>query len=451
MSTNGTGSDEPIKSNVSLDALGNPGAPAPVNTPDGTGTPPATPEGASAGTPPAGTPPAATPPSGDGTPPANVEPTVLPTTFDGLLPLITATSGTQEVADLRNTLLTTFKGNNIDATGNILNDKGEVVLKAETLKVYLETEKLPTNAEGKYVNDKGEVVGEPEPQATLIDTVKGALATNFGLDLSTVEVEDTEEGLVALTQEAIKQKSNSAIYNFLEAHPDIKGLYQHIRLGGKVEDYNSSFIDYGTINVKTLDESAKIDLLNKMFTSQGVPNKDNLIKLINGAGEEEVNKAVSGALVYLDNKQKQETASRTAQLQAQAKQEAEETEKYWNTVHQVVKDGKVGAITIPVTDRDAFFEYMSKPVTEDLISANDLDAEKDSLEFQLAMSYLRFKKGDINKLVQTLSRQERVESLQDKLKRLQGRTDNGSAPRTGNQQQGNGDSISLTRLLGNKS
>jgi len=437
----GGSSDEPIKSNVSLDALG---SPAPIGVPPVV-VPPVEPQG----TPPAGTPPVVDPVPPVGTPPVVEAPQGLPTTFEGLLPLISADSGTQEVADTRNELLSTFKGNKIDSTGNILNDKGEVVLKASTLKAYIETGDLPTNAEGKFINDAGEVVGEPAPAPSLIETVKSSLTTNFGLQLDTVDVPDTEEGLVALTTEAIKQKSNQAIHSFLEAYPDIKGLYQHIRLGGKVEDYSSSFVDYGTINIKSLEEGSKLDLLNKMFTLQGVPNKDNMINLIKGAGEDELNKAVSGALVYLDGKQKQDSAAREAQLKQREAQEARDTEQYWNTVQGVVKQGKVGELNIPATERDAFFAYMAKPVTDDLVSANDLDAENDSLEFQLAVSYLRFKKGDINKLVQNLARQERVETLKEKLNKLKGKTDNGAVPITGNQSNAGGGNLSLTSLLGN--
>lgn len=459
MVTDGNGNDNHVKSNVSLDALAGLGNPNPNPTPTGdpnggttppnNGTPAGDPNGTPAGT---GTPPTGDPNGGTGTPPVNTPPVVdaIPENVDELLPLLSDVSNTNpELVKYRQLLLTTFKGNTLDASGNVLNEQGEVVLTTETLKKYLTTGELPTNEKGEIVNVKGEVIGKASPPVSVVQTFKEGLKTQLGIDLPNVEVPDTEEGLFKLTQEAIKVRSIQAINGFLEAHPDVKGLYQHIKLGGKVEDYKSAHVDYSSINIKTLEETSKVDLLNKMFTLQGVPNKDNMINLIKSAGEEELNKAVAGAVLYLDGKQKQEAADRETQLVAQAKREQDETIKYWTTVEGVVKEGKVGDIVIPLADRDAFFAYMSKPVTEDMYSANDVDAEKDSLDFQLLVSYLRYKKGDISTLASIISKQNHVEGLRAKFEKLAHITGNGSVPITGNNVN-NGKALTLDELLGGK-
>lgn len=454
MVTDGTG-NEPPKSNVSLDALAGLGNPAPIDNngagagDGGTGTPPVgnpNPDGGAGTNPPAGDPQGVG--TGAGTPPSQDPPTfTFPDKIEELLPLLAdANNVVPEVVEYRNLLLTTFKGKTLDTSGNVLNEQGEVVLSADTLTKYVTTGELPTNEKGEIINAKGEVIGVSTPPASTVSVVKESLKTQLGIDLSTLDVPDTEEGLVQLTQEAIKERSKGAIINFLEANPDIKGLYQHIRLGGKVEDYKSSHIDYGSINIKTLEESSKIDLLNKMFTLQGTPNKDNMIELIKGAGEEQLNKAVAGAVLYLDGQQKQENLAREQALAAKAKQEADETVAYWNNVNTLVTNGKVGDIVIPLNEREAFFNYMSKPVTDDLYSANDLDAEKDALEFQLLVSYLRYKKGNVSTLANIIAKQNQVENLKSRFDKLANITGNGTVPITG-KDVNNGAPLSLDILM----
>ncbi len=440
----------PIETNVNLGDLltNNPNNNQPPASLEGGNPPPANLEGAN------GNPPANPPAPLEGNqppnqPPAVVEPLVI-NTFEDLLPHL-GNSTDAGVVQLKTDVLTVFKGNSIDAQGNVLGQNNEILLSAENFKKYVDTGDLPLNDKGEVVNAQGIVVGKSNEVPTpTIELVRNKLQENLGIEFKNPDIlslEDTEENLVALTQEAIKLKSVLAISNFLDAQPEVKGLYQHLALGGTVDTYSASNLDYKSIDIKKLEEGGKLDLLNKMFTLQGVPSKDNLIALIKNAGEEELNKNVSAAILYLDTNQKQKNEARDNQLKQLAIQEAQETTEHWNKVQDVVKGGKVGEIVIPLAERDAFFNYMALPVNDDMISANDLKAEQDSLEFQLLVSYLRFKGGDISKLAKGIAGQNRVITLQERSAKLRGLTENGSVPIPANQNQGS--SITLDNLLGN--
>lgn len=457
MVTEGTGSNEPIKSNVSLGALGNPN-PNPEPNAGGTGNPDPNGNPHPQGTPPNGqpsgdgNPPAGNPnPNGSGNPPSNAgADNKLPETFNELLPFLSANSNDNaEVNALKGQLLETFKATAIDDKGNLLDATGDIIFKAETLQKFIDSDELPVNEKGELVNDKGEVIRQVQTPRNIVADLKTSVEADFGIQFADdVDFPDTEEGLKLLIKESVKAKSTNAIKSFLESNPALKGFYQHLALGGSPETYSSNNVDYKSINIKTLDEGAKVDLLNKMFTAQGLPNKDNMLNLIKTAGQEELDKAVAGAVLYLDHQQTEKTKAQEAQLLAQQEQEAKAVEAYWEDVNKlVVKEGKLGRVVIPTTDREAFFNYMARPVDDDYNSADSLAAQKDSLEFQTLVSYLRFKGGDISKLASIIASEKRLETLAERMARIK-ETDNGEGvPRTVKGNSGSG-SISLGSLLG---
>lgn len=344
--------------------------------------------------------------------------------FNSILPLLTnlIDNSNEDISSLRSSLLETFNGKNFSNKGDLLDSKGEVLLTSEQLKTYIDTEELPKNEKGEIVNAKGEVLNIDLNTEPLINEVRTTLEAELGLTFpEDFTVKDTTKGIVDLTVEAIKRKSISAVKDFLEAYPEVKGFFQHMQLGGNPKDYSQSNIDYKSINIKTLSEDSKLDLLTKAFTAQSVPNKDNLISLIKNAGEEELNKNVAGAILYLDKKQEEVVKGREEQIKQQLIVEQEETNKYWNSVEQtIVSKGKLGTITIPNSERRKFFEYLSKPINDNLDSQNSLASEKDSLEFELLVDYLRYKGGDISKLAQHIANEQRVSTLRERASKLKG-------------------------------
>ncbi len=444
MEANDAGKDKPIESNVSLgEMLGG----STIIT-----------ESPVIQTPPVITPPVVTDPNSSITPTIGNEPVVQPIvpeveTFEGLVSNFNSETISDELKETKETLLSTFKATKIDTKGNLLNDANEVILSADKLKNYIDNDILPIDDKGNVINDKGEILqtkAEVDKQNSVIIPIKSALETNFAIKLAdNLDFPETEEGIIQLVSEAIKTKTTNAVRTFLDAVPEVKGFYQHLALGGTAETYTSSNVDYKGINIKNLDESAKIQLLAKSFTLQETPNKDNIIDLIKKAGEEELNKATASAILFLDKKQTETNVAKDRELQALNIQEEQETEQYWNDVNKVVKDGKLGRINIPLAEREAFFNYMSKPINTNYESAESVDSAKDSLEFQLLVSYLRYKKGDISKLAESISKEDKVVNLKSKLANLTRRIDNGVPITTssGNSGKPSGN-LSLDGLLG---
>jgi hypothetical protein len=382
---------------------------------------PVTPEG---GTPPAGTPPATVVPQGvhvipnTQTPPSN-------TTGDNDDDFDTFISRlaepTEDDKSLIDTIISTFKGANLDTSGNVLNDKGEIILSVDKLKNFIDKDELPLNDKGDLVNDKGEVIKtalDIQKENSIILAAKTQIENNFGIQFpQDFNVEDSTDGLLTLVEEAVKINNTGTVVKFLESNPELKSYYQHLALGGNPNEYKSTNVNYKAIDVKTLSEDAKLNVLRDMFKQQGNPNVDLIVNSIKQGGEEVLNQNVASALTYLDTKQTQINQQREQQLIEKQQREAQEVNAYWENVNKVIESGKLNNINIPLAERKAFLDYMAKPVTDDA-SQDMIDAQNDTIETDVLMSYLRYKKFDLSKLAQNIARQEKAQTLTEKFNKL---------------------------------
>lgn len=348
---------------------------------------------------------------------------------------------TEDLKADRDALLSGFKATNLDATGNLLNAEGKIVLSADKVQAFVLDNKLPLNEKLEVVNDLGEVVKSREDYLTensVITPVKTKLEQEFGITLpADLQFSDDENGIAELTTAVVKQVRQSAVGGFLQANPEIKGFAEHLALGGTAQNYSSSAVDYKSVKVKDIEVDAKVELIKKALTFQGNPDPDGFVKLVKGAGEEEINKHTSNALVYLDKKQTEDNANRTARVEAQIAADKQESEQYWNQVNTVVASGKVGMLQIPTTERQAFYDYMSKPINEDGDSQFNIDNDKTTLDFDLSTAYLLYKGGDISKVAAVIAKADRVQTLKERMAKF-GTTGTGSGvPSTeGNSKKG---------------
>jgi len=367
-------------------------------------------------------PPVTTPSNTPTNPPANPEPPSTGEnleTFEGIISAFTSETISEDAKGLRSELLNMFKASNIDKQGNLLNDANEVLFTAEQIKEYIESDKLPLNEKGELINSKGEAINiTQEDSRPIVDVIREDLGVQLGIELPhDFTVADNLEGITKLVQEAIKTANTKSIVNFLDSNPIMKDFYQHLKLGYNPSDFTAENIDYKSIDTTTLDNIAKLDFINKYYKKQGIANTSNLLEALKKGGEDVVNAELATALTYLDNKQKEERTNRDNLLRQQALEEAQEVENYWNQVNSTITKGKLGNINIPIKERQAFFDYLSKPIDKEGNSAVMKDIENEDLEFQLMTDFLRFKKYNLSELVAVLAKENKVLSLREKLEK----------------------------------
>ena len=361
----------------------------------------------------------------------------------------------EEDKEYKTLLLNTFKGTAIDSKGNLIDKDNNIVLNASKLQAYLENDELPFDDKGNVVNDKGEVIKTREQYLednSVIIPIINDIKENFGIEFpADFKPSENNQGIIDIVHESLKLVKSNAVVDFLDQVPELKAYAQHLALGGTLEDYTSSNIDYKNIDVKKLEEIAKLDLIKKSFVAQGNPNPDQIVEILKKAGEEDINKATASAIMFLDAKQTETNASRDAELKETQRTQQVTTENYWKDVNSVITKGAIGNIQIPINQRQAFFDYMSKPVNEQGLSQEAIDASKEGIENDLLISYLRFNKGSIDKLATQIAREQKVVTLQSRFQKLKGLSSQTGVPDKGNRNnQNNNGNLSLEGLLGNR-
>lgn len=351
---------------------------------------------------------------------APVEPITV-SEYDKTLNLLTTDDNNLSEDDktIKSSLFELVKGTKLNSNGDIINANGEVVLTATALKTYIETDTLPLSEKGEVVNSKGEVLKTAE-QLALENNVtlytKNVLETNFGVKLpEDFEVEDNEEGLVKITDAIIKEKSKKSVQEFLDSNSIVKDFYNHLLLGGKPNDFNIDVTNYD-IDSKTLPLQQKLSYIDLALTKQGVKDTSNLIKLYESASPEIVEVELKKALTFLKERQVLDSKEKTAKVQEALIAEQKEIEQYWNNVNKVVDAGKIANISIPLAEKEGFKKYLSSPV-KDGKSQEMLDEETEPIDVSLMVSYLRYKKYDLSKLVTNLANNQKVLSLKERFKK----------------------------------
>ena len=438
---NPQGNQNPQGSLPSLDAV--------IDATLGIGTPPAT----------ESTDPFAAPVGADGNPPASVDPvqgqqqaqppvnpspTDTPSEEDNLTSLLSADNSllSEEDRALKNTLLSTFGAAGVDTNGNLINEQGQVVLSKESLDKYIDTGEVLLDAQGNQIDETGKIIkpaSEVNVANTIIELSKNAIEQELGFTLLDSEgkpksYSNSVEGSTELLKDVATNATVNAVTAFLNSNPELKDVYFHLANGGKLDDYTSSNVDYTAVDVTTLDRTGKLNYIKQSFEQQGLKNAGSLIKTLEQSSDEALTQAAADAIITLKQVSEDAKVEREREYQLNQQKEAQALEEYWNNVNSVITNGKLKDINIPNTEKDDFFKYLAVPINSKGESQEMIDAEKEDNEDRLLLSYLRFKKFNLNDLVNLKAKTNRLEQLRSRVGIPNPKIENAQARTNGGQQ-----------------
>ena len=374
-------------------------------------------------------------------PPANNS----PIEEDNLTSLLSAddSSLSEEDRTLKNTLLSTFGAAGIDANGNLVNEQGQVVLSKDSLDKYIDTGEVLLDAQGNQIDETGKIIkpaSEVNVANTIIELSKNAIEQELGFRLLDSEgkpksYSNSVEGSTELLKDVATNATVNAVTAFLNSNPELKDIYFHLANGGKLDDYTSSNIDYTAIDVTTLDRTGKLNYIKQSFEQQGLKNAGSLIKTLEQSSDEALTQAAADAILTLKQVSEDAKAEREREYQLNQQKEAQALEEYWNNVNSVITNGKLKDINIPNAEKDDFFKYLAVPINSKGESQEMIDAEKESEEDRLLLSYLRFKKFNLNDLVNLKAKTNRLEQLRSRVGIPNPKIENAQARTNGGQQE----------------
>ena len=363
---------------------------------------------------------------------------------DNLTSLLSAddSSLSEEDRTLKNTLLSTFGAVGIDANGNLVNEQGQVVLSKDSLDKYIDTGEVLLDAQGNQIDETGKIIkpaSEVNVANTIIELSKNAIEQELGFTLLDAEgkpksYSNSVEGSTELLKDVATNATVNAVTAFLNSNPELKDVYFHLVNGGKLEEYTASNIDYTAVDVTTLDRTGKLNYIKQSFEQQGLKNAGSLIKTLEQSSDEALTQAAADAIITLKQVSEDAKAEREREYQLNQQKEAQALEEYWNNVNSVITNGKLKDINIPNTEKDDFFKYLAVPINSKGESQEMIDAEKEDNEDRLLLSYLRFKKFNLNDLVNLKAKTNRLEQLRSRVGIPNPKIENAQARTNGGQQ-----------------
>lgn len=318
-------------------------------------------------------------------------------------------------------ILNKYKGTSFDADGNILDANGEIVASLDEIQDYINSDNVTLDEAGNQVDESGNIV-KTKQELDLENSVVNNLHRNLEVEFLNDEGKpkvytDDDAGFMELANDLAKYRLEEYKENFFNFNPELTEIAKHILSGGRVEDFQSS-IDYLTIDTKKLSDTQKLDYIKKSLVASGMDEEraEKYVSLTKAANE--IDKELPVALKALNKIEEQKKADRDDQFQAKIEEDNKRMREYWTNVYTVVNNGRIGNINIADNERQAFFDYVSKPINNSQQSQEMLDSANENIDTKLLISYMRYKKFNFGTLVQQLAKQERVQSLRERLNKF---------------------------------
>lgn len=322
-----------------------------------------------------------------------------------------------EQKDLKKEILDHFKGESIDAEGNILDKDGNIVAEFDKVDKFI-TDEPTFDKDGNQVDEEGKVI-KTKSHVEFEKSAIGGVIAELPYELKDesgkpIVYEDTVEGYTKLAKDIANIELEGFKESFLESNPVLREVGKHLLAGGKLEDFNNP-VDYTKIDTKKLSENDKLDLVRNSFMASGLDKErsDDLVDLIKQGGK--LDAEVTKAIGILDSSQKLQQKTRDTAYQKSIDDENTQVVQYWSGVKGTLDKGKLGGIDIPKTDQEAFFKYISTPVDTDGNSQETLDMNKEGLESDLMMRFYRYKKYNLGSIVTKELGKSKVNTLREKI------------------------------------
>jgi hypothetical protein len=359
--------------------------------------------------------------------------------FDDLVNVLTTkTSDTlsDEENDQLSDLVDSFGGEALNKEGAIVDAEGKILYTSDQVKHFLTNDSLPVDDNGNFVNANGEIVKskvELYRDTTTVGTVMNALAKNFNISYDDNYMpEDSEDSIVDLVNKVVKVVDSRSVENYMKSNPELDSLRKHIQLHGNADGFKANAVNFDNVDVKSLSSETKKAYITEAYRASGRTLTPAYSKYLDSLGEEDYNLEVSDNLKVL--KANQETNRQQVDNDLKQKEITAENEakQYWASVTNTVKNGKLANINIPLPEREGFLTYLTNPVQNGR-SQDMLDADKDTVESDLLMSYLRYKGNDISALAKNIATTNSVQSLRERMQKNNRRnasSDKGIKPKT---------------------
>jgi len=307
-------------------------------------------------------------------------------------------------------LLAEYKGSSFDDKGNILDESGAIVTTVE----QLEEDKDIFNQSGDLVDKQGNILEKAEDYDNRIAAeenndffegfVKKVGITPLDERGNAVEYSPDDEGMLHYVADSLATSNRAAVSNYHNNLPqDVQDLNEFISRGGKIDDFFVKEDNWSEVELPSNNE----ELRNIIITNQRALGNTAEMATRFADYAESADKLKEDGKMALDQLKVRDTNTRDAKLEALRQEDAASEvsrNEYWTGVKDtVISKGVLDGVTIPIAERDDFFDFVSKPVDSNGNSAAVLAENGYTPEQRLLMDYLfLYKKKNPKEIINQL-------------------------------------------------
>jgi len=293
-----------------------------------------------------------------------------------------------------------------------IEDPQEVVEEEEQEEIEKENEVQEPVQEPDEEED--EEVTENEEDSTVVSEILSA----FGYE-SDNKYEDTSEGLINMTKDIANQVAEERVDEVMNKFPLVRQHLEYVLNGGESQQFMQAYdpnLDYNKMSLEQDDARSQKAILSEYFNLKG-HDREFTSEMINDyADSGKLHAKAEAARKALGKVQEQQQAQMVEQQKQVRAQQYQEQQNFWKGVADTLENSQEFAgLTVPEREKSKFFNYLSKPVTQEGYTQRDVDHSNAEMDKKLAIDYLMFKGFNLDQIINTKARTKSTKSLRSKI------------------------------------
>lgn len=308
----------------------------------------------------------------------------------------------------------------VDENGNLLDKNGNIFKEAKDVKSWL---------------DEFENITETDKDNISLNSIQEAIGIQITDDNDKpIEFENNPEGIKAyidaVIETAKEEHYETAINTLYKNYPILNDVLNYYIANGNSLEGFGEIPDRSNIVIDDTNEAQQEAIIRTAWKERGQKGDvDGYISYLKSSGT--LFATAKEELTALQESDKQYRDELAAEAERKEEERIKKLEKYWNSVHDVIKSRTIAGYKIPesiiinrngqklsVTPED-FYNYIYR-VDKDGKSAYEHDLENETPESrrddEILRAYLKFVGGNYSNLVEMAINKEKVNKLKLKAK-----------------------------------
>ena len=249
-------------------------------------------------------------------------------------------------------------------------------------------------------------------------TVVSEVLTKLGYELDG-EYADTSEGLADMTKDVASKMADDRIDEVLEAFPLVKKHLDYVLSGGQSENFMQAHdpnLDYNQIELAQDDIRSQKAILSDYFKQKG-HDKDFIQEMLGDYEDSgKLHSKADQARQALGKVQAQQKEQMLSDQKGMVQKQQAEQQEFWNDVSNTIQESKeFKGLQVPEKEKSKFFNYLSKPVSNEGYTQRDVDHSEADMEVKLAIDYLMYKGFNLQDIIKTKAKTQATKSLRQKI------------------------------------